>query len=72
MKQGRAGFRGIGRKRHARQRNVVDHDTLATVLCRRKRFRDHDGDRFAGEAHLVMRQWKVRRDERRRAIGVDQ
>jgi hypothetical protein len=65
MQQRRPGFCGIRREGHARQRRVVDHEPLSAVLGRTKRFRNYDSGRFAGKAHLVVRQRKIRCDERR-------
>ena len=56
VQQRRAGLGGIRCKGHARQRLVVDRDLLGALLGRGDRLGDHDGQRLADEARLVVRQ----------------
>ena len=68
----RAGPDRLGHIGDRGQRLVIDLDQLGRIPCLVERLRHHHGDAIADMAHLVPRQRVVGRDERQRAVSVDQ
>ena len=69
LEQQNIGFRRRGAVDHGRQGDDIKHHRVERVLGRRRRFRQHDGDRLADIAHLVVGDdGLLERLERRRRV----
>ena len=66
----RAGRRGVGGRRDARQRLVIDRDQLGGVGGLRIGFGNDERDVIADPAHMVLRQSRIRRTIHRAAVAA--